>query len=56
MVVQVSQTLEENSKLYFGGCTDQIVLQGTVTAKTYPSANRTISILIDNFITPGVGS
>jgi hypothetical protein len=55
-VCQVNQTLEENQKISFKGCSQTIDVATTLNVKRYPSSNRTISILLDNFITPGVGS
>ena len=55
-VCQVNQTLEENQKILFKGCSQTVDVATTLNVKRYPSSNRTISILLDNFITPGVGS
>ena len=55
-VCQVNQTLEENQTITFKGCTQSITVTNKFTVSKYPSSNTTISILLDNFITPGVGS
>lgn len=55
-VCQVNQTLEENQTITFKGCTQSISVKNNFTISQYPASNTTISILLDNFITPGVGS
>lgn len=55
-VCQVNQTLEENQKISIKGTSQSIDLTNAITIGKFPSSNTTISILLDNFITPGVGS
>jgi len=55
-VCQVNQTLEENQKISIKGTSQSIDLTNAITIIKFPSSNTTISILLDNFITPGVGS
>ena len=55
-VCQVNQTLEENQKISIKGTSQSIDLTNAITINKFPSSNTTISILLDNFITPGVGS
>lgn len=55
MTMQVSQTtaMKVGTVLNFKGSTDQVDISGVISIKAYPSSNTTISLLLDNFITPG---
>jgi len=54
--VSLAQTLRANTKLYFTGSTQKIKSKLRLKVKRYPSSNKTITILLDNFITPGTQS
>jgi len=56
IVVQANQTLTAGSKLYIDGCAKVIVIEPTVKIHKYPANNISLYLLIDGFITPGVGS
>ena len=51
--VSLAQTLRANTKLYFTGSTQKIKSKLRLKVKRYPSTNKTVTILLDNFITPG---
>ena len=42
--------------LYFTGSTETVTIANTITVNSYPSANRTIYLDLDNFITIGVNT
>lgn len=54
VVMQVAQTVNSGTKLTFSGSAQSIDVDNTLIVKTNPSADRTIYLNIDNFITPGV--
>tara|TARA_R110002012_G_scaffold103714_4_gene243710 strand:+ start:11571 stop:13007 length:1437 start_codon:yes stop_codon:yes gene_type:complete len=56
ITVSLAQTLRANTKLYFTGSTQKIKSKLRLKVKRYPSSNKTITILLDNFITPGTQS
>ena len=57
IVVEVSQsTIPQGVILHFIGSTRIITLKGDITINQMPSSNRTISLNLDNFITPGAAS
>ena len=51
---QVNQTLSDGQKLTFKGSTKKITFSGFVDVVSHGVTNRTITLLLDNFITPGV--
>lgn len=51
--VELTQTLTAGTKLYFTGSAQTIKTSLTLDVLAYPQVNRTINILLDNFITPG---
>ena len=53
MVVQLAQLFKGGEVLTFTGSSQKIKLSGTVTIEQYPTANRTIYLDLDKFITPG---
>ena len=55
IVVQRNQTLTAGSKLYIDGCAKVIVIEPTVKIHKYPANNISLYLMIDGFITPGVG-
>lgn len=54
LVQQVQDDIRKGTVLTFDGSANEISFSGIVTVKKYPDTNRTISLLLDNFITPGV--
>jgi len=53
MVVSRAQTLKAGTKLYLSGSTQIVETSNRLKINRYPSSNRTIYFLLDNFITPG---
>tara|TARA_Y100001973_G_C5198282_1_gene335823 strand:+ start:1573 stop:2754 length:1182 start_codon:yes stop_codon:yes gene_type:complete len=51
-----AQTLTQGTKLSFSGSTQKIRSKLRLKVKRYPSANKTVTLLLDNFITPGTQS
>ena len=56
MVVQLAQTLDAGTLLTFKGCSSKIDITASFIVKNIGSIDRTISLHIDNFITPGAAS
>ena len=56
VVVQVSQEVVTGTIITFKGSTQTITITGTLIIKSYPDANRTINLNLDNFITAGAAS
>ena len=56
MVVQLAQTLDAGTLLTFKGCSSKIHITASFIVKNIGSIDRTISLHIDNFITPGAAS
>ena len=56
VVMEVAQTVKAGSKIYFTGSTQTITLSNTLNIHSHPSSNKTILLLVDNFITTGVAS
>lgn len=56
IVVQVSQEVVTGTIITFKGSTQTITITGTLIIKSYPDANRTINLNLDNFITAGAAS
>ena len=56
IVVQANQTLSEDTTLHFKGSARSIDVAGRLTIVQYPTSDRTINLLLDNFITPGAAS
>ena len=54
VVMQVAQDIKAGSVITFTGSTTNITIKNFFTINSYPSANKTISLNLDNFITPGV--
>ena len=54
VVMQVAQDIKAGSVITFTGSTTNITIKNSFTINSYPSANKTISLNLDNFITPGV--
>ena len=54
IVMQVAQTIKEDSTIRFHGSAKEININNKVIIKKYPTASQDIHLLIDNFITPGV--
>ena len=54
ILTEEGQTVREGTKIYFDGSTQSIDIDNTFTIKSHPSANKTIYLNLDNFITPGV--
>ena len=53
MVVSRAQTLKAGTKLYLSGSTQKVRTSNRFKINKYPSSNRTIHFLLDNFITVG---
>lgn len=51
--VESAQTLLDGTTLYFYGSTRSINTKFRLSVLKYPPVNRTITLLLDNFITPG---
>ena len=56
IVVQLAQTLTEDTVLTFSGSTQSIKITGKPIIKKYPTSNRTIKLELDKFITVGAAS
>ena len=56
IVVQLAQTLTEDTVLTFSGSTQSIKITGKPIIKKYPTSNRTIKLDLDKFITVGAAS
>lgn len=56
IVMNSSQTVKVGSVLTFRGSTETVTLKGGVAVNRFPRTNRTIGILLDNFITVGTES
>ena len=56
VVVQSAQTLLEDTVLHFTGSARVVDIVGRLTIVQYPKLDRTINLLLDNFITPGAAS
>ena len=58
MVVQIAQqtTLAVNTVLTFKGSSIDVNIGGSIVIKSFSKTDRTISLLLDNFITPGAAS
>ena len=54
ITTQEAQATKAGSKIYFTGSTQSVDIDNTFTIKSHPSANKTIYLNLDNFITPGV--
>ena len=54
VVMQVSQTAAQGTKLYFTGSAQKVTIANEITINKNPSSGRTIYLNLDNFITPGV--
>ena len=54
ITMEEAQTVNAGTKIYFKGSTRSIDIDNTFTIRSYPSANKTIYLNLDNFITPGV--
>jgi hypothetical protein len=54
ILTEEGQTVKVGTKMYFKGSTQSIDIDNTFTVKSHPSANKTIYLNLDNFITPGV--
>ena len=54
--MQVAQNILINSTIRFKGSTERININNKVNIKKYPTTDRKILLLLDNFITPGVAS
>ena len=53
IVVEVNQTLSVGTELFFKGSSTKIDISGKFSISNFGSTNRTISLNLDNFITPG---
>jgi hypothetical protein len=53
MVASRAQTLKAGTKLYLSGSTQIVRTSNRLKISKYPSSNRTIYLLLDNFITVG---
>jgi len=51
---QEGQTIKEGTLIHFTGSTLTVSVVNTFTINSHPSANKTIYLNLDNFITPGV--
>ena len=57
IIMTVTQTeLTIGSTIYFTGSTETVTIANDITINSYPSANRTIYLDLDNFITVGVNT
>jgi len=56
VVMLVAQDVKIGTKIYFTGSTKSIDIDNTFIIKSHPSANKTIYLNLDNFITPGVAN
>ena len=56
ITMDLSSTVTTGTVLYLDGSTTSISIAVTHSISTYPSANRTIYLNLDNFITPGAAS
>ena len=54
VTTQETQLIKAGTKIYFTGSAQSIDIDNTFTIKSHPSANKTIYLNLDNFITPGV--
>jgi hypothetical protein len=54
ILTQEDQSVKVGTVITFKGSTQSIDIDNTFTIKSYPSANKTIYLNLDNFITPGV--
>ena len=54
VVVQISQTAAQGTKLYFTGSTQTVTIANNIIINKNPSSNKIIYLNLDNFITPGV--
>ena len=56
IIMEEAQTVKAGTKVYFEGSTQTVKLAANITIKSFPTSNQTISLNLDNFITPGVQS
>ena len=56
VTMQVEQEVKAGTKIYFVGSTLSIDVDNAFTIKSHPTANKTIYLNLDNFITPGTSS
>lgn len=56
ITMQVAQNILINSTIRFKGSTERININNKVNIKKYPTTDRKILLLLDNFITPGAAS
>lgn len=54
IVMNSSQTVKVGTVLTFKGSTETVTLRGGVAVNRFPRTNRTINIILDNFITVGI--
>ena len=54
VTMQLEQEVKVGTKVKFFGSSLSIDVDNTFTIKSYPTANKTIYLNLDNFITPGV--
>ena len=54
VLTEESQSIQEGTRIYFTGSTLTISVVNTFTINSHPSANKTIYLNLDNFITPGI--
>ena len=54
--MEEAQTVKAGTKVYFKGSTQTVKLAANITINSFPTSNQTISLNLDNFITPGVQS
>ncbi len=56
IVVSAAQSIKAGTKLYFPSVFARATVRNRVKINKYPSSNRTIHLLLDNFITPGTSA
>ena len=54
ILTEEAQLIKVGTKMYFKGSTLTVSVVNTFTINSHPSANKTIYLNLDNFITPGV--
>ena len=54
ILTEEAQLVKVGTKMYFTGSTLTVSVANTFTINSHPSANKTIYLNLDNFITPGV--
>ena len=54
VVMQVAQVVKTGSIVRFTGSAFSTTTSNKIVIKSHPSANHTINLAVDNFITPGI--